>query len=234
MIPVINNSDARRLFMHLQGLSASPSRKIGKDGVLEMIESMGFVQVDSINTVERAHHMILFSRNQTYRQKYLSTLLERDRALFENWTHDASIVPTRFYPYWRHRFVRREPVLRERWRKWGRDGFQGNLDQVLGHVRDHGPVRSRDMQAPRDKGIYGKGSDGWWDWHPSKTALEFLWQTGSLAVDRREGFQKVYDLSERVIPANHLNTQVGGDDFAHWACSAALDRLGFATAGELA
>ncbi|MBT7505217.1 MAG: winged helix-turn-helix domain-containing protein, partial [Rhodospirillales bacterium] len=69
MIPVINNSDARRLFMHLQGLSASPSRKIGKDGVLEMIESMGFVQVDSINTVERAHHMILFSRNQTYRQK---------------------------------------------------------------------------------------------------------------------------------------------------------------------
>ncbi|MBT5519778.1 MAG: winged helix-turn-helix domain-containing protein [Rhodospirillales bacterium] len=234
MIPVINNSDARRLFMHLQGLSASPSRKIGKDGVLEMIESMGFVQVDSINTVERAHHMILFSRNQTYRQKYLSTLLERDRALFENWTHDASIVPTRFYPYWRHRFVRREPVLRERRRKWGRDGFQGNLDQVLGHVRDHGPVRSRDMQAPRDKGIYGKGSDGWWDWHPSKTALEFLWQTGSLAVDRREGFQKVYDLSERVIPANHLNTQVGGDDFAHWACSAALDRLGFATAGELA
>jgi uncharacterized protein len=234
MIPLIENAPARRLFLHLQGLSASPSRKINKDGVLDMIEALGFVQIDSISTVERAHHMILFSRNQTYRPKYLSALLEQDRSLFENWTHDASIVPTLFYPYWCHRFRRREPVLRERWRKWHRDDFEKNLDQVLAHIRDHGPVRSRDMQAPKDKGKHGKGSDGWWDWHPSKTALEFLWQTGSLAVDRREGFQKVYDLSERVIPAHHRENQIGTDDFVHWACGAALDRLGYATAGELA
>ncbi len=234
MIPLIDNIQARRLFLHLQGLSGSPSAKISKEGVLDLIGSLGFVQIDSINTVERAHHMILFSRNQTYRREYLSALLERDRALFENWTHDASIIPTRFYPYWQHRFVRNEPGLRERWRKWRREGFENNLDQVLAHVRDNGPVRSRDMQAPKEKGQYGQGSDGWWDWHPSKTALEFLWHTGALAVDRREGFQKVYDLSERVIPAHHLNGLVETDAFIDWACSEALERLGFATSGELA
>lgn len=234
MISLIDNRHARRLFLHRQGLSGPPSKKINKNDVLALIESLGFVQIDSISTVERAHHMILFSRNQTYRREYLSDLLERDRALFENWTHDASIIPTQFYPYWQHRFVRNEPKLRERWRKWRREGFEDNVDQVLEHVREHGPVKSRDMQAPKEKGKYGKGSDGWWDWHPSKTALEFLWHTGALAVDRREGFQKVYNVSERVIPELLRNSPVSTDSFIHWACSEALDRLGFATSGELA
>ncbi|MDH5412095.1 MAG: winged helix DNA-binding domain-containing protein, partial [Alphaproteobacteria bacterium] len=79
----VPNAAARRLFLHLQGLSAPPNRKLTRPGLLNLIEMLGFVQVDSINTVERAHHMILFARNQTYAKADLARLLERDRALFE-------------------------------------------------------------------------------------------------------------------------------------------------------
>jgi uncharacterized protein YcaQ len=79
-----------------------------------------------------------------------------------------------------------------------------------------------------------KPSSGWWDWHPSKAALEYLWRTGELAITRREGFQKVYDLTERVVPAAHFREEVDHDAFVDWACREALKRLGFATRGEIA
>jgi uncharacterized protein YcaQ len=75
---------------------------------------------------------------------------------------------------------------------------------------------------------------GWWDWHPEKTALEYLWRTGELAVARREGFQKVYDLAERVIPAAHREAAPDRAALIDWACRGALERLVFATSGELA
>ncbi len=236
MIPLINNAGARRLFLQRQGLCSAPTPKLGRDGLAALIDHMGFVQVDSISTVERAHHMILFSRNQTYRQKDLKHLIERDRALFENWTHDAAIIPARFYPYWRHRFERERDALRRRWRTWRREGFETEFDRVLTRIEDHGPVMSRDMAAGHREhaGGGGKTGQGWWDWHPSKTALEFLWRTGDLAVTRREAFQKVYDLSQRVIPACHFEPEVPHETFIDWACGSALDRLGFATSGEIA
>ncbi len=234
MTQLIDNTTARRLFLERQALAASPTPKLSRERLASLIDRMGFVQVDSISTVERAHHMILFSRNQTYRQKDLKHLLEKDRALFENWTHDASIIPSRFYPYWQHRFEREREKLRERWRKGRREGFETVFDQVLGRIENDGPVMSRDMAADH-KGEDGRtGGQGWWDWHPSKTALEFLWRTGELAVTRREAFQKVYDLSERVIPACHYQTRGSPEEFVDWACRSALDRLGFATCGEIA
>ena len=226
---VIANTTARRLFLERQGLARAPHRKLSQEGLLDLIDQLGFVQVDSINTVERAHHQILFSRNQTYRQKQLARLHERDAAVFENWTHDASIIPTAFYPYWRPKFAREAARLRARWRKWRRDGFEEVLDQVLRQVTDDGPVMARDLGNGEKK-----NAGGWWDWHPSKTALEFHWRTGALAVARREGFQKVYDLTERVIPEAHRTHEPDDAEFVDWACRSALDRLGFATSGELA
>lgn len=238
MIPAIENRTARRLFLARQGLSARPASKLGRDGLADLIDGMGFVQVDSVSTVERAHHMILFSRNQTYRQKDLKHLLEKERALFENWTHDASVIPARFYPYWRHRFERERKSLRERWRKWRREDFESEFAKVLQRIAVHGPVMSRDMAADhrddRQPAEDGAAGQGWWNWHPPKTALEFLWRTGDLAVCRREAFQKVYDLSERVIPACHYQSEVPHGVFIDWACHGALDRLGFATSGEIA
>jgi len=79
-----------------------------------------------------------------------------------------------------------------------------------------------------------RGKGGWWDWHPSKTALEYLWRSGQISVARRDGFRKIYDLTERVIPPEQLNAYRSDADTIEWACGAALDRLGFATSGELA
>lgn len=229
-LPTVSNSQARKLFLHLQGLTAPPRAALSKQGLLEMIQSLGFVQVDSIQTVERAHHMILYARNQTYRPTHLKHLLEKDGELFENWTHDASIIPSAFYPYWRHRFAREEAVLAERWRKWNRVGFEDKLDEILTFIEESGCCMSRDLgsDAPKKSG-------GWWDWHPSKAALEYLWRTGALAVARREGFQKVYDIPQRVIAAHHHGADTPDHEaFINWACESALDRLGFATHGELA
>ena len=227
--PLIRNAEACRLFLAGQGLARPANAKLGDAGLRDLVEDLGFVQVDSINTVERAHHMILFARNRTYRREQLTRLLERDCALFENWTHDAAIIPSRFYPFWKPRFQREAARLRERWRKWRRDGFEERLDEVLARIRDGGPVMARHLGDGRKK-----DTAGWWDWHPSKTALEYLWRTGELAVARREGFQKVYDLAERVIPACHLEETPTAEALVGWACSGALERLGVATSGELA
>jgi uncharacterized protein YcaQ len=232
--PLIPNRDARRAFLAAQGLARPVGGRLTRESLYGLIEDLGFVQVDSINTVERAHHLILFSRNHGYRQGQLSHLLERKAALFENWTHDASIIPTRFYPYWMSRFAKERETLRERWRKWRQGDYEAMLDQVLDHVRSEGPVMARHLGGDDGKKNADDKSGGWWDWHPSKTALEYLWRTGELAVARREGFQKVYDLTERVIPAEHREEAPERAALIDWACRGALDRLVFATSGELA
>jgi uncharacterized protein YcaQ len=119
--------------------------------------------------------------------------------------------------------------MQERWAEWRRDGWADEIDTVLRHVTDHGPTGSLDVGKGERK-----GSNGWWDWHPSKTALEFLWRSGRLAICHREAFRKVYDLSERVIPVEHLTSRLDDAEIIDWAMSQALERLGFGTSGELA
>ena len=227
--PVISNRAARRLLLASQGLADDPTRRLDDAGLLALIERLGFVQLDSIKTVERAHHHILFSRNQSYRREQLDRLLAPEAALFENWTHDAAIIPARFYPFWRHRFARDRSKLAERWRRWRREGFEDYLTQVRARIAREGPLMARDFGRERKK-----NAGGWWNWHPEKTALEYLWRTGALAVARREGFQKVYDLPERVIPKQYRGRPPARKAFIDWTCRGALARLGVATPGELA
>ena len=222
------NSTARRIFLARQGLCDPPGAALSNDGLLDLIRRIGFVQVDSISTVERAHNMILFSRNQTFRPAQLTKLLEEDRALFEHWTHDASIIPTEFYPYWKHFFLRKDAHIRARWTKWRGEDYDSAFGETLAHITEKGPVMARDMKAD------GHKSGGWWQWHPNKTALEYYWQTGRLSIHSRRNFQKVYDLSERVIPDHHREAEVSHEAFIDWACRSALERLGFATHGEIA
>lgn len=227
-VQVVSNSIARRHLLDLNGLATSGSPRWTADHLAAAIERLGYVQVDSIRTVERAHHQILFSRNHAYRPSDLPKVTEKRRLTFENWTHDAAILPIAYFPYWRHRFERERERLQSRWwRSRAPTGFSDDLDRVLAHIRDSGPALARDFEGD-------KPSTGWWDWHPSKTALEYLWRTGDLAIARREGFQKVYDLSERVIPAEHFEMQVDHDVFVDFACRQALLRLGTATTGEIA
>nr|WP_321249962.1 crosslink repair DNA glycosylase YcaQ family protein [uncultured Ruegeria sp.] len=230
-LPKLDNRTARAVFMDRHLLSETPSGSAKGADLLDLIRRLGFVQLDSINTVARAHDMILFSRRPTYRSTHLKRLYERDRALFEHWTHDAAVIPMEFYRHWHLRFQRDADLLKARWKNWRRDGFEQQFASVLLHIRDHGPVSSSDVGKDEKK-----GSGGWWDWHPSKTALEFLWRSGALTVIGRDGFQKRYDLTERVIET-HLCPGLAPCDAegtVDWLCNAALDRLGFATSGELA
>lgn len=227
----LDNRAARRLFLDRHRLSETPHGSGKGDDLASLIHDLGFVQLDSINTVARAHDMILYSRRQTYRPQNLRQLYERDRGLFEHWTHDAAVIPMSFYPHWQLRFRRDADLLKKRWRNWRRDGFEQRFEAVLTHIRDHGPVSSSDVGKDEKK-----GSGGWWDWHPSKTALEYLWRSGALAVLGRDGFRKRYDLTERVIDTALCADAACPDpaETIDWCCNAALDRLGFATSGEIA
>lgn len=228
-VEILPNGAARRLFLHRHGLLDAPAGPAKGAGLAALIVDLGFVQVDSIATVERAHHMILFSRRRAYRAAHLSPLLEKHRSLWEHWTHDAAVLPIAHYPHWRHRFDRDAQRLHERWRNGFREGFEAQFDTILNRIARDGPVTSAEVGEGE-----ARGKGGWWDWHPSKTALEWLWRTGALAITRRDSFRKVYDLSERVIPATQLGVRTDLAETVDWACWQALDRLGFATSGELA
>lgn len=130
---------------------------------------------------------------------------------------------------WRKKFARDEARMRSRWPAVRRQGWETEIEHVLEHIANNGPASSLDVGDEEPK-----GSSGWWDWHPSKTALEFLWRSGRLAICHRRGFRKFYDLAERVIPAAHRNRRCDDDEIVDWAMSEALGRLGFGTSGEIA
>jgi uncharacterized protein YcaQ len=228
-LPRIGNAAARRVFLDRNALLEPPQGAAHGADLARLIGRLGFVQLDSINTVARAHDLILFSRRPRYRPSDLKRLHERDRALFEHWTHDASIIPMEFYPWWKMRFRRDADALIGRWRNWRRDGFEAKFRDVLDHIRETGPCSSSDVGGDEKR-----GSGGWWDWHPSKTALEYLWRSGALTVVGRDGFRKRYDLTERVLDEAASGHDPDEAETVDWACNAALDRLGFATTGELA
>jgi len=220
----------RRYFLDRQGLARSPHSPFDKKELLRLVEKLAYVQVDSINVVERAHHMILFSRNRRYLREMLTELIERDQELFEHWTHDACILPASYFPHWRHRFDTARRRLREpRWR--GRLGPRPNqvLDRVRRRIRSEGPLRTRDFE---NSGGVQRGS--WWGWTREKTALEFLWRCGELGIRRREGFEKFYDRIDAVVPARHREQKIDRESSVDWKCREALERLGAATAVEIA
>lgn len=228
-VPVLANRAARHLFLARHGLSTRPSGPGKGADLKQVIGDLGFVQVDSVNTFARAHDLILWSRRQQYRPKALQHLLRRDRQVFEHWTHDAAVIPIESFAHWRLRFERDATRIASRWAEGRRADFLSKTDAVLRQISDHGCCTSGDVGEDE-----ARGSGGWWDWHPSKTALEYLWRSGQLSIVRRDGFKKVYDLTERVIPAEHLNRRHHPEETIDWCCAGALDRLGFATSGELA
>ncbi len=223
----LTNRNARRLFLDRHAL-AEPPQGATRTDILDLIDRLGFVQIDSISTIARAHHMILRARRPAYRAPQLQAELETHRTLWEHWTHDAAILPAAHLPIWRHRFDRDAERLRHRWRQWFRPGYESQFDTILARIEAEGPLRVADVGAGETR---SKG--GWWDWHPSKTALEWLWRTGHLGITRRENFHKVYDLLPRVLPHATRLPRPEDPEMIDWACQGALDRQGFATPAEL-
>ena len=189
------------------------------------IRRLGFVQLDSISIVERAHHHILWTRLPGYGPAMLAELQSQGR-IFEHWTHDASVIPSEWFPHWRRRFAH---IAWGSWlrRRVGRD-HRRVTDHVIDRIRNEGPLLARDFEHRGRKG------GAWWDWKPAKAALEYWWRQGELSIPRRERFEKVYDLTERVLKEHHAAPTPSIEMRTGWACRGALDRLGVATPRELA
>lgn len=228
----ITIDEARVLFLSGHGLADAPVNGSAPSAtrVLATIRALGFVQIDSINVVERAHHHILWTRLPGYRAGERGPLhrLQTGGRVFEHWTHDASIIPSEHFAHWRDRFRRMDKIA---WKSWLAQRLGADAESVLAHVmdrvRDKGPVMARDFESDQKRGA-------WWDWSPTKAALEFWWRAGKFAIPRRENFHKVYDLTERVLPHAMNTPEVSRDEHVAWVCSSALARLGVASDRELA
>ncbi|HUO89261.1 MAG TPA: crosslink repair DNA glycosylase YcaQ family protein [Rhizomicrobium sp.] len=221
---VIPNEKARALILALSGLSGV-RQEGGAAAVAPLIRRLGYVQLDSIKIIERAHHHILYARHTGYRPRHLDRLQAKAPALFEHWTHDSSLIPLEHYPHWRHRFARTKANV-AKWRERFGD------DRVLRTVRDH--IEEHGASVARDFAHLGGRTGPWWGWGPAKAALEYLWRTGELAVLERDGFEKIYDLAERSIPRALRQARPSKTETHDWAHNAALDRLGAATPRMLA
>ncbi|MES1243105.1 MAG: crosslink repair DNA glycosylase YcaQ family protein [Acidobacteriota bacterium] len=232
MPSIVPVATARRLLLGLQGLLDDPRGRVTADRLYHLIERMGFVQIDSINVVERAHHLTLASRLQNYRPSLFDRLLERDRRLFEHWTHDASAIPTVWYPYWWYRFERYNRKVREH--PWWKERIGPHPDDLIDRVRERlvqqGSLMTRDFEDTRDE----TADRTWWGWKPEKAALEYLWRTGEAAIVGRVNFHKVYDLAERALPEAHAAPRPTAEEHLDWACRTAIERLGVASPDEIA
>jgi uncharacterized protein YcaQ len=179
-----------------QGLHRTASFGRGRRGAEKALRQIGYVQIDTISVVERAHHHVLHSRVPGYQPRDLDWLLRNGR-IFEYWAHAAAFLPIEAYRFALPRMERFRSG-KERWlRSRDRDLVKGVLDRI----RDEGPLMSRDFEDPR------QNKTGWWDWKPAKGALEQLFMEGELMVVARDGFQKTYDLTERVLRGN-INTSL--------------------------
>ncbi|MCZ6834320.1 MAG: winged helix DNA-binding domain-containing protein [Planctomycetota bacterium] len=225
----VDNHMSRHLLLQGQGLLADPLKKATPVSIRKMIEHMGYVQVDTINIVERAHHHILMSRFEGYEKRMLWKLLEKDRKLFEHWTHDASILPLHVMPYWKHRYERQAKRLKAN--EWWNDHIGPNPQKVLNHVirriEDEGPLMSKDFEHPEQK------SGPWWGWKPQKAALEYLWHTGKLCITKRVNFHKVYDLTSRVFPDHAADPRPTRRQLIDWTCPQAMQRLAIGSPSDI-
>jgi uncharacterized protein YcaQ len=219
----ISNREARRLWLNLQGLAKAP---VGNTDILEIIKTLGFVQLDSIRNVTRAHHHILWSRNQKYREPMIGHMLAKDRSIFEHFTHDASVLPMEYYPMWGRQFARLEAQI-SRSETYRKAKKSGDHDVINKRIEAEGPLSTRAFDTTI------KGKKEMWDRPPHKRALDHMWYLGDLATSHRTNFIKYYDLPERVIPQQHLAAEHSDSDKIDWLCQGALRRLGFATLGEV-
>jgi len=220
----INNRDARLLWLANHGLAGPPT---GALDVMAIIHKLGFVQIDTIRNVTRAHHHILWSRNQNYREKMLWPLLGQDRLLFEHFTHDASLIPMDYLPMWKRQFESLGAyVARHEW-------YQSSLGKqhvqdIKARIADEGALSTHSFDSKVE------GERKMWARPPHKKALDQMWYAGELATSRRENFVKYYDLAERVFPSNLHSEQRSDIEQIEWLCDAAVTRLGFATHSEVA
>jgi uncharacterized protein YcaQ len=193
-------AEARRIALLAQGFGQRPEGPATRRDVRRVIERLGVVQIDSVNVLARAHTLPAFSRLGCYRTSDLDALAYGPRrALFEYWGHEASLLPVALQPLLRWR-MRRAALGEGIYRELARfaQAHQALIGEVRHELQDRGPLAARELsQAAAATG----GRGGWWGWSDAKRALEWLFWTGAVSTASRRGtFERVYDLTERVLP----------------------------------
>ncbi len=186
----------RRLALAAQGLLHAQPFGRGLAGARNAINHIGYVQIDAISVVERAHHHVFYSRVPKFKPAMTNQML-LNGDIFEYWAHAAAFLPItdfRFSLPYKH-------AIKSGQIHWYRTRDKKLMGELLARIRSDGPIRSRDVKTNTTKRA------GWWDWKPVKKALEQMYMEGDLMVSDREGFQKTYDLTERVLPS-HVNSQM--------------------------
>ncbi len=189
-----SQEQARTLLLAAQGVAEPARAQATPADLLATIRRMGALQIDTIHVVARSPYLVLWSRLGAYEPSWLDQLLA-EGALFEYWSHAACFLPIEDFALYRGRMLTARQPDRY-WRAWLSKGQNHAelVEQLLEHVRLHGAVRSADFARE------GRGG-AWWDWKPEKVALELLFDQGYFMVARRERFQRIYDLQERVLPS---------------------------------
>lgn len=222
----LSQDDARRIAVRSQGFQ--PSQR----SILAMAKRLGLIQIDSVNVLVRSHYLPLFSRLGAYDTDAFDALAHKPqrRAFFEYWGHEASLIPLESYPLFRWRMAR----ALEGTAGWGgviRFGKENPaaIERALGEVRLRGPLGARELSDG------GRSQETWWGWSHGKRALEYLFWTGQITTAaRRNTFERVYDLTERVIPAAVLNAPpIDGADAQRQLIMIAARAMGVATQRDL-
>ena len=217
---------ARRIVIRSQLLSNS-NQLAGKDGVVQTIEHLGYLQIDTIAVVERAHHHTLWTRCPDYQPSFLHDLAAIDRRIFEYWAHAIAFLPMSDYRFYIPR-MKRHRISNRAWLSEWKQKHRHVLDQVLNRIRVEGALTSKDFELPP-----GTKRGTWWDWKPTKRALEILFWQGHLMISERKNFQKVYDLTERVLPPPTDTTNPTEEELGRFHVCRALGGLGVAQEREI-
>ena len=222
---------ARRIALAAQGFAdAKPKGAVDRRHLRKVMARTSLLQIDSVNVLSRAHYLPVFSRIGAYDQKVLDSMVHPHREHYEYWAHEASIVPVSLYPALHWRTVR----AHEKFETWGRPArlaqeHPGYIEDVLAEVVAHGPLRVSDLSM----GTPGKGS--WWGWSDAKVAVEWLFWIGEItAHSRGSGFERIYDIPSRVLPAEVLaRPMLSEEDGQRELMRAAARAHGVATESDL-
>lgn len=205
---------ARRIALAAQGLAGPrPAAEPTRRSFRSVAARLGVIQIDSVNVLTRTHYLPAFSRLGDYPREHLEAEAWGQRpSLFEYWGHEASLLPVETQPLFRWRMAQAragEGV----WRSFARFGRERRdyIDQVLAEIARRGPVTGADFADGT------KRTPGWWEWSQGKQALEWLFWGGLITTRTRRGFERVYDLTERVLPAQVVNAPTPSDEAAHRA-----------------
>jgi uncharacterized protein YcaQ len=226
-------ASARRMALGAQGLIRPRQEAIpGRRHLRRVLQHTHVLQIDSVNVLTRAHYLPVFSRVGGYDRTLLDRMAYRDRELFEYWGHEAALLPVALHPLMRWRMKRAEAMV-DRWghiHKVVREA-PGLIEHVLDVVRDKGPVTARDIAQEEMR-----SKDNWgWNWSREKTVLEYLFYAGLVSAADRRNFERVYDLTDRVIPRAILDLPTPADEEAHRELlMIAAHSCGVGTAADLA